>query len=340
MVDRRLRPVDDDVDDGWSAVVEGSRRVVFTALIGDYENLLDQPIAAESDVDFICFTDSPELVSNVWRVIVIEPMLPLDPVRSQRAIKIRGHEALHEYDEWLYIDNSVLLKQRPELILDRWLADGEFAVSPHSFRESVLDEFDAVLELGYDDAARVTEQLQHYAELKPSVLAERPYWNGMFARRNVASVHEMTSRWFDHVLRYSRRDQLSANMAFSAGTVAITVIDEQNNDSDSHQWPAGVGRKAHLTIASRRRSGPLLAEIRHLQLQIAELERLLADAKLVEDAKLRETVHELEAGLAYARSRHASAIVLFGRRTVTFMERVLATGRRLVPSRGDARQKR
>ncbi len=259
-------------------------------------------------------------------------------MRSQRALKIRGHEALRDYNEWLYIDNSVLLRQPPEEILDRWLGDGDFAITRHSFRETVLDEFDAVLELGYDDVARVSEQLLHYAELKPSVLEERPYWNGMFARRNVEAVHEMTERWFDHVLRYSRRDQLSANFAFSEASVDLRVVDEHNNDSVSHQWPAGVGRNARMTLASRQRSGPLLAEIHRLRLQLAELKRVLADAKLVEDERLRAAIQKLESELAYARSRHAAAVRIFGPRTVAFGSRVRAVGRRIVSPRRGSRQ--
>ncbi|QAY74586.1 hypothetical protein ET445_15840 [Agromyces protaetiae] len=227
----------------------------------------------------------------------------------------------------------------PEEIFESWLGDGDYATCLHSFRETVLDEFDAVLELGYDDAARITEQLIHYAELRPAVLDQHPYWNGMFARRNAPAVHEMTDRWFDHVLRYSRRDQLSANFVFSEASIDLRVVDEDTNDSVSHQWPAGVGRKTHKTLASRKRSGPLLAEIRRLRLEIAELKRVLADARLVEDAKLRAYIQELESKLVYARSRHAAAVRIFGPRTVAFASRVRTAVRRIVSPGRDSRQK-
>jgi hypothetical protein len=249
----------------------GVRRAVYTALLGGYESLIEQPTAAESDVEYICFTDDPELTSTSWTIHLVKPLLELDPFRSQRALKIRGHELLAEFDETLYIDNSVFLREDPAVILERWLADGDIAISRHSFRDRVIDEFDEVLELNYDDPNRVNEQLLYYAQLYPDALLERPYWNGMIARRGTPEVQASMSLWFDHVLRFSRRDQLSANVAFFISGLRVSAIDENNNDSPSHQWPAGVQRKAQLTRIGRRRSGPALAEIARLHREIAQL---------------------------------------------------------------------
>jgi Protein of unknown function (DUF616) len=247
------------------------KRAVFTALLGDYEELINQPTAESSKVDFICFTNNSDLRSTSWKLHPVDPILPLDMVRSQRALKIRGHEILAEYDEVLYIDNSVFLRQDPAVILDAWLENHDYAVARHSVRETVIDEFDQIIALHYDDPNRVNEQLLHYVELFPEVLFERPYWNGMSARRNTPEVAAMMSTWFDHVLRYSRRDQLSANVAFSLSGLQINAVESDNNDAATHQWPAGVHRKAHLTVAPRRRSGPLLAEIRKLHVELAQL---------------------------------------------------------------------
>lgn len=276
----------------------GVRRAVYTALIGGYEDLINQPTAHGSSVEFICFTDNPHLESTTWRLEPMTPMLPFDMVRSQREIKIRGHRLLDEFDELLYIDNAVLLTADPDSILDSWLADHDYAVSRHSVRETVLDEFEQILALGYDDAARVTEQLLHYAELYPDVLEQRPFWNGMFAWRNTPDVRVMMSHWFDHVLRYSRRDQLSANVAFSQSTVALNVIEMDNNQSPLHSWPAGVNRRANLTLAPRRHTGPMLAELRRLEVinQANEAEILALGRRAAEaQTRARELQDTIEA---------------------------------------------
>lgn len=282
------------------------RRAVYTALLGEYEEISEQPVARESDVDFICFTDRDDLTSETWTIVQVELPLPFDLVRSQRHFKIRGHALLDDYDETLYIDNSVHLEADPAVILDSWLDGADFAVSRHSFRSRVIDEFDEIIRLNYDDAGRVNEQLLHYAEAYPDVLLEQPYWNGMLARRRTPEVAETMRIWFDHVLRYSRRDQLSANVAFSLGPVAVRAIDENNNVSPWHRWPVDVKRRASMSVITGRRTGPLLAEVARLEREIVA-QRARADELIEQVAEAGRQVQaaRIESAQAHARAAHA-----------------------------------
>ena len=45
----------------------------YTALIGSYERLQEQPEAKNTDIPFICLTDDPSLTSETWEVRLIEP---------------------------------------------------------------------------------------------------------------------------------------------------------------------------------------------------------------------------------------------------------------------------
>ncbi|MEY9853672.1 hypothetical protein ABH923_003350 [Leifsonia sp. EB41] len=279
------------------------RRAVYTALLGGYEELLEQPVASQTDIPFICFTDDPALTSETWRIVLVEPMFPLDLVRSQREFKIRGHEDVAGFEETLYIDNSVLLKKTPDEILDAWLADADYGVSLHSYRERVIDEFDEVVALNYDDAARVQEQLLHYADLYPDLIQQHPYWNGMIARRNTPQVQAAMERWFDHVLRYSRRDQLSANVTLSLSGLRVNGVELENFESDLHSWPVEVARKIHLGKNNKRNAGPLLAEVARLKRETAELSQQLAD-QADDHRLLEETRRELhETHLTAAREQ-------------------------------------
>jgi hypothetical protein len=251
---------------------------VYTALLGGYEELNEQPTALDTVIPFICFTDDPNLVSETWQMHLTDPLFPHDMVRSQRDIKIRGHEALAQFDETLYIDNSVSLKQVPDIVLDEWLASTDLAVSLHSYRDRVIDEFDEVVALGLDDPSRVHEQLMHYAHLYSEVLYERPYWNGILARRHTEAVNKAMQLWFDHVLRYSRRDQLSANVAFSLAGIRVRGIEHDNLGSTMHRWPVDLKRRVQQGNTVARKAGPLLAEVARLELEMtrgsAEVARL------------------------------------------------------------------
>lgn len=211
------------------------RRAVYTAVIGGYEGSLAAP--PDSEVDYICFTDSPELTSERWQVELVEPRFPMDPVRSARALKIVGHDLLADYDQTLWVDNRVELLADPALVLDRWLADDvDIAMPLHSYREQVIDEFAAVLHGGLDEPFRVYEQLFHYGQANRDVLEQRPYWTALLARRSAATVEHAMRVWLDQVLRYSRRDQLSINLAITTAAPAVRALDIDNFDSAVHRW--------------------------------------------------------------------------------------------------------
>lgn len=238
-----------------------SRRVAYTILLGGYEELLPQPAIRSSGIDTVCFTDNPELSSEDWTVRLITPRYPGDIVRSQREIKTRVGRYLAEYGESLYLDNTVLLKRPPEEILDAWLADEDIVLNAHSFRERLIDEFDEVVRLNYDDAVRVHEQLWDYACAAPELLDERPLWTGLMARRHSAKTHSAMEIWHEQILRYSRRDQLSVGYAFRLASCRVRVLTHDNFDSPWHSWAVDPSRKVAQGKRPPLPSGPLLADL-------------------------------------------------------------------------------
>lgn len=215
------------------------RACVYTSMLGGYEKLNEQPIASRSSVPFLCLTDDPAITSDTWKTIVIEPCFPLDPVRSQRMLKLLPHRFLPDYDISLYIDNTVILKEPPELLLERYLPPGiQVALPTHSYRETVLSEFAEVGRLGLDDPVRMSEQLNHYSASSPAALLQRPYWSAIqFRRHHDEGVRCAFELWCAHVLRYSRRDQLSANVAFEQSRLSPDRIEIDNYESWFHTWP-------------------------------------------------------------------------------------------------------
>ena len=119
------------------------RVCVYTVMIGNYEMLNEQPMAHRSDMPFICLTDDPSLQSETWKVVQVTPAFKMDPIRSQRLLKICPHliDALAGFDRSLYIDNSVVLTEPPESIIESYGWGQGIGLPTHSFRESVMDEF-------------------------------------------------------------------------------------------------------------------------------------------------------------------------------------------------------
>lgn len=70
------------------------KAVVYTCITGGYDSLKD-PLVVSKDVDYICFTDNMNLISNVWHIWPIPNELKLlSDVKKQRIVKICPHRYL------------------------------------------------------------------------------------------------------------------------------------------------------------------------------------------------------------------------------------------------------
>ena len=123
--------------------------------------------------------------------------------------------------------------------MGEWLADAHVAAPLHTFYPSVLAEAQASIDLGKDDHLRVFEQLAHYVETSPAALEANPHWTGLLARRRTHTVETAMGLWWEHVLRYSRRDQLSFGVAMAAAGVWVASVPLANLRSELHRWPHG-----------------------------------------------------------------------------------------------------
>jgi TOD1/MUCI70, glycosyltransferase-like domain len=283
-----------------------ARICVYTCLMGNSEALNEQPFATSSDIPFICFTDDSDLRSNTWDVRVVPRLFGTDSVRSQRAVKILPYEFLPDFDASLYIDNSVLLAQAPEALVERNFPASGFCLVEHSYRATVLDEFLEVAALGLDDKGRIFEQLKHYTEECPAVLQEKPYWGAILLRdHGHATVRKMLEIWFTHVQRYSRRDQLSVNLAFRLAGLVPDVLRFDNYKSEYHSWPhkTGGNQRTHLRQTSND-AIPLGDRIDALEIE------LLVEKQRTE--ALRASLAQLDQALAAQKQHYEARLVQNG----------------------------
>jgi hypothetical protein len=112
----------------------------------------------------------------------------------------------------------------------------------HSNRDTLVDELLAIVKWGLDDPARCVEQVNHYY-LSPHYPTGPLIWGGLLIRRhNSATVIQVMERWFSHVLRYSRRDQLSFGYVAKSLGFDYRALPLSNADSGYHVWPRGRSR--------------------------------------------------------------------------------------------------
>jgi len=211
--------------------------IVFTALFGRYEKLNELKINLPSKTRYICFTDSKEVLSETWEVVFVEPYDLESSARSSRYIKMFGYTYFTKNTRSLYIDNSVELKADGKEILDNWLGSSAIAMLRHTDRKTVRGEFFACASYGLDDQDKLKNQFNFYRKNYSDILRERPYWGGMIARLNCPETDRLMSKWHELFSQFSKRDQLSINLASRISEVSIMEIPEKNSFSTFHKWP-------------------------------------------------------------------------------------------------------
>ena len=214
------------------------RRVVYTCMYGYSEKFNDFEYEPDGNIDFVCFTDDPELRSRFWKTVLLPRQLIPAPRASRRA-KMLPHRFLSQYDCSLYVDNIVRLRMAPRAIFERFL---QSSASPlvcfrHPERNCVYDEAELVASIRYDDPVRIDAQMKFYRRLG------YPAANGLIAsgfllrRHNDPRVIQLMECWFEQMLCYSFRDQLSFNVSAWLNRFEYAALDLNIADSEITQWP-------------------------------------------------------------------------------------------------------
>ena len=182
---------------------------MYTCLFGHSE-LFNDFEYERNGIDFVCFTDDPELRSDFWKIELL-PRRVLDPARAAKKIKALPHIYLAQYDWSLYIDNTVRLKVEPNRLFDEFLAP---AKSPmvcfrHFERDCIYDEANVVLSLDLDIPERVRPQMALYRYLGYPARNGLAKTTLLLRQHHNPALQRVMNIWHEQVLCHSKRDQLS-----------------------------------------------------------------------------------------------------------------------------------
>ena len=139
-----------NVSIGKSTVAKNNRVVVYTAIFGKKDDLIE-PLVVPKNCDFICFTDLP-LASKVWKVRNITRPHP-DATRAARRVKLLPHEFVPEYETSLWVDGNMLIKTDINQLLATYLRDGthlavyDMHQQKKESRDCIVDELAQLLVL-------------------------------------------------------------------------------------------------------------------------------------------------------------------------------------------------
>jgi len=174
--------------------------IVYTAIYGGYDNPKDQP---DIGVDYICYTDNPDLKSNTWQVRY-EPIFP----KLHPRMRAKYWKLVCPFDSLsLWIDGSIEIVDRN--IIDRlskYLDNGWATYKHPSPRDCIKEELEASLPMEKYRDVPVKEQVEYYfAQGMPEHFG---LWAcGVMLRDG--RFEDFGNKWFIENLAWTYQDQIS-----------------------------------------------------------------------------------------------------------------------------------
>lgn len=186
---------------------EGRRIVFYTAIFGEYDNLL-LPEVIDPCIDYVCFTDRPRNDYGIWQVRSAPYSHP-DPTRIARWVKMHPNELFPDHEVAVWLDANIVLKGDLRRYVDMFeQQEADLGLIAHPHRSCFYDEAEACKQLNKDTEKLIDRQINEYrkAGLPPKQpLFETGFMIVPLKRQGTAEALHL---WWQQIERFSRRDQL------------------------------------------------------------------------------------------------------------------------------------
>lgn len=219
------------------------RCVVYTVVVGDYDNLLP-PIVVEEGVEYVAITGSSDPAPPLpW---ARRPLLRTErnARMTSRWHKLHPHLLFPNHEVSLYLDGNVYLKAGVRTFIEKMSRTSPIALFRHADRVCAYEEAEVIKRYRLDDAEIVDTQMAYYRMLGfPEKLGL--FTTGVQLRRHRdRALVDFVEDWWRHLKAFSHRDQLSLNFMLRRHGIEPAVIPGTTNCND---WFATGPHRLHRT---------------------------------------------------------------------------------------------
>jgi hypothetical protein len=196
--------------------------VIYTALFGGYDRLLEQP--SIDGVDLVCFTDDPTLASRSWEIRVLPKAA--HPRRAARAVKTSPHRHVPDHEWSIWVDARLSI--RSDDFVPRLLGAASpsgIAVMAHHQRGDLYEEAEHVYRMGFDSSPALLAQIARYRSLGMPTGTGLYSTMAMARRSDDPAVRQADERWREEIEAGSVRDQISLPYVLWEAGLQPGVID-------------------------------------------------------------------------------------------------------------------
>lgn len=186
-------------------------------MTGNYDCLND-PEIVEENIDYYCFTNNKFIKSSIWNVVYIDDDLLPDNILA-RKVKILGHDLINgKYDIYVWMDSNFRIVKSVNEFINRYcdFSKSDYFTFKHHARKNINEEMQACLYAGKETEDNVNRLKQFYITEKYLYDSDNNLCEtGIIIKKISKVVKKTMDVWFEILINYSCRDQLSFNYAAS-----------------------------------------------------------------------------------------------------------------------------
>ena len=188
--------------------IKNNKLAIYTAFTGDYDTL-KEPDVIDENCDYICFSDNPNLESDLWKIIPMEDSI-LDNNRKAKKYKLLPHKYLKDYKYSFWLDGTFKIKGSiREYIYKNIRTNSKMLVPVHTERDCVYEEYNASKIIPRYPRAVMEEQIEFYKSQGFPKHYGLGVMGALFRQHNHPEVIKVMEDWWDENIKYTNQDQLS-----------------------------------------------------------------------------------------------------------------------------------
>lgn len=176
--------------------------ILYTAIFGTYDTL--RPTKFPS----VCLTDRRVAPPKGWTIRTVPALKDLSPHMASRHCKLFPWEYFPGAKYSVYFDGNIILSADPSSSVLGWLRKHDLAVFRHPERDCIYVEARACIKYKKGSPEVIEAQMrQYWKEGFPPKYGLAAC--GVLVRRHTDAIKRFSDLWWQMLLKYSKRDQLS-----------------------------------------------------------------------------------------------------------------------------------
>ena len=240
-----------------------AKSVLYTCITNNYDDIeaIKTYKYVNPDWDYVCFTDNQEHINQgkigIWE---IRPLVytESDNTRNNRWHKLNPHVIFPEYEESIYIDPNI------NILTDKVFKTIEEKnlpfVQPRHFKNTcIYQEYKDVLHRKLDDVKLIKDEL---ALIKKDKMPKNYGFgenNLLYRRHNLPQIVKIDTEWWNMVLNYAKRDQISLAYLLWKNGIEIKDITFKNTRLDPDNFYV-FAHKRGVNVSSSTEQATSLAQ--------------------------------------------------------------------------------